>query len=198
MNTRPGLVAPDLQYFMTQLMYTNNGRTIVNKHGFMLYFTLQRPASRASILIRSNDPFTPPEIDLNDFIERIDIETMREGIQVRTRSSSRSHAFDAYRGSEFAPGEQAKSDADLELVLRREVTSNYHLSGTCKMGVDDEAVVDERLRVRGIEAIRVIDASIMPTVVSGNTNAATMMIAEKGAQIIIDGASSRIDILSDR
>jgi choline dehydrogenase len=187
MSTRPGLVAPDLQYFMTQLMYTNNGRTIINKHGFMLYFTLQRPASRGSILIRSADPFTPPEIDLNYFDRRIDIETMREGIKFG-RQLFAQPAFDAYRGREFAPGEQVKSDADLESYLRREVTSNYHLSGTCKMGIDDEAVVDERLRVRGIEALRVIDASIMPNVVSGNTNAATMMIAEKGAQIIIDDA----------
>jgi choline dehydrogenase len=186
-KTRPDVAAPDLQYFMTSILYKNNGRTIINRHGFMLYFTLQRPGSRGSVLIRSADPSDPPLIDVNYFQHPGDIQVMREGIKIG-RELFAQKAFDAYRGEELEPGPAARSDADIEAYIRSEVTSNYHLSGTCKMGHDTAAVVDDRLRVVGIERLRVIDASIMPTIVSGNTNAPTIMIAEKGAQMIIDGA----------
>ncbi len=186
-KTRPDVIAPDLQYFMTNILYTNNGRTIINKHGFMTYFTLQRPGSRGTVKIRSADPAQPPAIDLNYFDDPNDIATMREGIRISRRLFAQP-AFDPYRGEEYQPGAAAQSDADLDAYLRSEVTSNYHLSGTCKMGIDPMAVVDHTLRVRGLDGLRVIDASIMPRVVSGNTNAPTIMIAEKGARMILDAA----------
>lgn len=184
-KTRPDIVAPDLQYFMTNILYTNNGRTIIDKHGFMTYFTLQRPGSRGSVKIRSADPATPPAIDLNYFDDPNDIATMREGIRI-SRTLFAQPAFDPYRGEEYQPGSIARSDAELDAYIRSEVTSNYHLSGTCKMGTDTMAVVDHTLRVRGLDGLRVIDASIMPRIVSGNTNAPTIMIAEKGAEMIMD------------
>jgi choline dehydrogenase len=184
-KTRPDVVAPDLQYFMTNILYTNNGRTIIDKHGFMTYFTLQRPGSRGTIKIRSADPALAPAIDLNYLDDPNDIATLREGIRISRQLFSQP-AFDPYRGEEYQPGAACQSDADLEAYIRREVTSNYHLSGSCKMGNDTMAVVDHRLKVHGLEGLRVIDASIMPRVVSGNTNAPTMMIAEKGAKMILD------------
>ena len=186
-KTRPDIMAPDLQYFMTNILYTNNGRTIIGKHGFMAYFTLQRPGSRGTVKIRSADPREAPAIDLNYFDDPNDIATMREGIRISRRLFAQP-AFDAYRGEEYQPGPSAQSDAELDAYMRSEVTSNYHLSGTCKMGMDPLAVVDHGLRVHGLDGLRVIDASIMPRVVSGNTNAPTIMIAEKGAGMILDAA----------
>lgn len=184
-RTRPGLTAPDLQYFMTNIMYTNNGRTILQHHGFMLYFTLQRPESVGTLKLRSADPLDKPAIDLNYFDREIDRVTMREGIRFGRELFAQA-AFDPYRGREYAPGSDVRSDSQIDDYLRREVTSNYHLSGTCKMGMDNEAVVDPELRVRGVPGLRVVDASIMPMVVSGNTNAPTMMIAEKASDLILE------------
>jgi choline dehydrogenase len=183
-RTRPDVIAPDLQYFMTMLMYEDSGRKIIPEHGFMVVFTLQRPESRGAVKIRSADPCVAPDIDPNYFERAIDLQTMREGVKIG-REIFAQKAFDAYRGSEYAPGAGIVTDTQIDEFVRRTVDSNYHLSGTCKMGVDPQAVVDPQLRVRGIDALRVIDASIMPTVVSGNTNAATIMIAEKGAEFIL-------------
>ena len=188
-KTRPDIVAPDLQYFMTNILYTNNGRTIIDRHGFMTYFTLQRPGSRGTVKIRAADPAVPPAIDPNFLEDPNDIATIREGIRISRRLFAQA-AFDPYRGEEYQPGTAAQSDADLDAYIRSEATSNYHLSCTCKMGNDPLAVVDATLRVRGLESLRVIDASIMPRIVSGNTNAPTIMIAEKGAQMIIDGTKA--------
>jgi choline dehydrogenase len=187
-RTRPELVAPDLQYFMTMLMYEDSGRKIIPEHGFMVVFTLQRPESRGTIMIRSDDPTMAPEIDPNYFDQAIDLQTMREGVKIG-REIFAQEAFDPYRGSEYAPGRDVVTDPQIEAFVRRTVDSNYHLSGTCKMGVDEFAVVDPELRVRGIGGLRVIDASIMPTVVSGNTNAATIMIAEKASDMILGMAA---------
>ncbi|WP_223479659.1 GMC family oxidoreductase [Oricola indica] len=184
-RTRPGLAAPDLQYFMTNIMYTNNGRTILPFHGFMLYFTLQRPESVGSIKLRSANPLDKPLIDLNYFESKADISTLREGIKFG-RELFAQEAFVPYRAEEYAPGQGVRTDAEIDEYLRKEVTSNYHLSGTCKMGVDPDAVVGPDLRVGGIDGLRVADASIMPCVVSGNTNAPTIMIAEKASDLILE------------
>ena len=190
-KTRPDIIAPDLQYFMTNILYTNNGRNIIDKHGFMAYFTLQRPGSRGRVKIRSADPAAAPAIDLNYLDDANDIATIREGIRI-SRQLFAQPAFNPYRGEEYQPGAAAQSDADLDAYIRREITSNYHLSGTCKMGSDTMAVVDHTLRVRGLDGLRVIDASIMPRIVSGNTNAPTMMIAEKGAEMVVEGVKSAV------
>ena len=147
--------------------------------------TLQRPGSRGTVKIRAPDPASPPAIDLNYFDDPNDIAALREGIRI-SRELFAQPAFDPYRGEEYQPGAAAKSNEELDAYIRSEVTSNYHLSGTCKMGNDPLAVVDHTLRVRGLDALRVIDASIMPRIVSGNTNAPTIMIAEKGAQMILE------------
>jgi choline dehydrogenase len=98
-------------------------------------------------------------------------------------------SFDDIRGEELAPGVKSRSDADMESFVRRTASTTWHPVGTCKMGNDEMAVLDDRLRVRGVEALRVVDASIMPTIVSGNTHAPTVMIAEKAADIIRNRSS---------
>ncbi len=186
-RTQPRLIAPDLQYFMTMLMYEDSGRHIIPEHGYMVVFTLQRPESRGSVMIRSADPTVAPDIDPNYFDREVDLHTMRDGVKIG-REIFAQPGFDTFRGPEYAPGPDVRTDAEIEDWVRRNVDSNYHLSGSCKMGQDEAAVVDDRLRVRGLEGLRVADASIMPAVVSGNTNAATIMIAERAADFVI-GAS---------
>ena len=183
-RTRPGLVAPDLQYFMTMLMFEDSGRRIIPEHGYMVVFSLQRPESRGSVMIRSADPTVAPDIDPNYFEREVDLHTMRDGVKIG-REIFAQPGFDAFRGTEYAPGAEVRTDAEIEDWVRRNVDSNYHLTGSCKMGQDETAVVDDRLRVRGLEGLRVADASIMPTVVSGNTNAATIMIAERAADFVV-------------
>jgi choline dehydrogenase len=122
------------------------------------------------VKIRSADPAAPPAIDLNYCDDPNDIAPIREGIRISRRLFAQP-AFAPYRGEEYQSGVAAQSDAELDAYIRSEVTFNYHLSGTCKMGSDPLAVVDHMLRVRGLEGLPVIDVSIMPRVVSGNTNA---------------------------
>ena len=109
---------------------------------------------------------------------------MREGAKL-SREILRQPAFDPYRGVEIQPGDNCVSDTDIDAFVRAEANSAYHVCGTCKMGSDDRAVVDPTLTVRGITGLRVVDASIMPTVVSGNLNSPTIMIAEKAADLIL-------------
>jgi choline dehydrogenase len=183
-RTRKSIAAPDIQFFMINIMYTQNGRHIIDKHGFMPYFTLQRPQSRGTIQIRSSDPNEAPRIDFNYFERTIDLDTMREGIKIG-RDLISQEPFSNFRGEEYAPGKSVTSDQGIEAYIRRWVDSNYHLAGTCKMGSDAMSVVDERLRLRGLTRLRIADASIMPTVVSGNTNASCIMIGEKAAAAIL-------------
>ncbi|MHC2437191.1 choline dehydrogenase [Bradyrhizobium sp. USDA 4451] len=184
LKSQPDLVAPDLQYFFVLLMYSDHGRQITNEHGFMAYFNIARPESRGTIKIRSADPRQHPSIQPNYLEAQKDRANMRDGIRIG-RDIIAQKAFDPYRGEEYAPGPRANSDADVDAYVRQTAETIYHPVGTCKMGSDPLAVVDDRLRVHGIEGLRVIDASIMPRLVSGNTNAPTIMIAEKAADFIL-------------
>jgi choline dehydrogenase len=182
-RTRPELLAPDLQYHFVMGLYSDHGRKLAWKHGFMSYFNMSRPESRGEIRLASADPLAHPLIDPNYLSAEADLHALREGLRI-SRDVFRQPAFDAYRGAEIAPGEAVTANADLDAYIRATAETIYHPVGTCKMGADDMAVVDHTLRVRGIDALRVIDASIMPHLVSGNTNAPTMMIAEKAADMI--------------
>jgi choline dehydrogenase len=183
-KSRPDIVAPDLQYFFVLLIYSDHGRKIANEHGFMAYFNLARPESRGTILVRSSDPQQHPLIQPNYLQAAADVRIMRDGIKIG-REIIAQRAFDPYRGEEYGPGPQAKTDAEIDAYVRATAETIYHPVGTCKMGSDPLAVVDDRLRVHGIDRLRVVDASIMPRLVSGNTNAPTIMIAEKGADFIL-------------
>ncbi len=188
-KTRPELVAPNLQYHFIMIMYDDHGRHIIPEHGFMPYFNVARPESRGSIRIRSTDPRVHPDIQPNYFEQPDDLRVMRDGIKI-SRDIVAQAAFDPYRGTEYAPGADVRTDDEIDNYLRAKVESIYHPVGTCKMGSDAMAVVDDRLRVHGVEGLRVVDASVMPTLVTGNTNAPTIMIAEKASDFIRSEAGS--------
>jgi choline dehydrogenase len=187
-KSRPEAADPDLQYHFVMVLYNDHGREILPKHGFMSYFNLSRPESRGTISLRSADPFTHPVIEPNYLSAEADLRVLRAGIKI-SRDVVGQKAFDPYRGAEFAPGPAVKTDAEIDAYIRQNSETLYHPVGTCKMGQDDEAVVDEQLRVRGVEGLRVVDASIMPRLVSGNTNAPTIMIAEKASDMILGKAA---------
>jgi len=151
--------------------------------GFTFAPTLVNPQSRGSISLRSNDPFAPASIVANYLAEEADFEVLVGGIKL-ARELVKMPAFDSFRDAEVAPGSACQTDADIRAFISRYASTLFHPVGTCKMGSDNQAVVDDRLRVRGISGLRVADASIMPHVVSANTHAACVMIGEKAADLI--------------
>jgi choline dehydrogenase len=161
--------------------------------GFMTSVCQLRPESRGFVRIKSSDPRVPPAIQPRYLTSRLDRETAVDGLKLMRRVMMQP-AMHRYIAEEFAPGPQCASDAELLEYARATGTTTYHPTSTCRMGSDAAAVVDERLRVRGLDGLRVIDGSIMPTVVSGNTNAAVVMIAEKGADMLLQDAGARVPL----
>ena len=137
-----------------------------------------RPESRGYISLKNLDPSTPPIIQPNYFSTEYDRKTMIKAFKI-SRDIIFQKAFDDFRGKEINPGENVQTDDQIEEFIRANAETIYHPVGTCKMGSDNLSVVDDKLRVHGLENLRVIDASIMPTLVGGNTNAPTVMIADK-------------------
>jgi len=180
---RLGAATPDIQYHFIPLQIVDHARTMLDGHGVTLHACCLRPQSRGEIRLASADPLHPPVIDPNYLAAEYDLKVLIEGIR-RGREILSAPAFKPWLTEERLPGAALKSDAELESFIRATGETEYHPVGTCKMGSDPMAVVDDRLRVRGLERLRVIDASIMPTLVSGNTNAPTIMIAEKGAAMM--------------
>jgi choline dehydrogenase len=186
LRTRADLPAPDLQYHFGPVWYLNHGFDRPPGHGFSIGPTLIRPASRGRLRLRSNFPMEPPLIEPNYLAHESDVHTLIFGIELARRIAAAA-SFDRYRGAEKFPGRQVSSRADIGGYVRGAAETTYHPVGTCKMGGDAMAVVDSSLLVRGIEALRVVDASVMPLIPSGNTNAPTIMIAEKAADMIRHG-----------
>ena len=182
-RSRDGLKVPDIQLLFGPAYYRGHGLVRRKEHCFGFGPTLIAPGSRGSISLRSTNPLEAPAIRANYLSTDADMRTMIEGVKL-SRRIAHTRAFDPYRGQEIHPGASMTTDADIAEFLRNEVETLYHPVGTCKMGTDMLAVVDARLRVRGIEHLRVVDASVMPTVPTGNTNAPTVMIAEKAADMI--------------
>ncbi len=183
LRSREGLEYPDIQYHFVNLMYEDHGRKIIQYEGLMSSANVSRPASRGTIHIASSDPLVAPLIDPNYFSDPEDMRVMRASIRI-SRELLQDPAFDEFRGEEYAPGAHLRTDGELDEYIRSTAASVYHPVGTCRIGKDPLAVVDSDLRVHGIGGLRVVDASVMPTIVSGNTNAPTMMIAEKASAMI--------------
>jgi choline dehydrogenase len=182
-SSRKDLKAPDTQLLFGPAYYRGHGLMRRKEHCFGFGPTLITPDSRGSISLRSANPLDAPAIRANYLSTDADMRTMIEGVRL-SRRIAHTRAFDPYRGQELHPGANATSDADIAEFLRNEVETLYHPVGTCKMGNDPLAVVDSHLRVHGIARLRVVDASVMPTIPAGNTNAPTVMIAEKAADMI--------------
>ena len=183
-RTRPELETPDVQYHIMPASFADPQKRILDKFPGISCAPCQlRPESRGSIHIESAEPLAPPTVRPNFLSTQLDRDTIVAGMRIGRRLMQAA-ALDAYRGSEIKPGEDVDTDEALLEHARQTGATVYHPVGTCKMGSDDQAVVDAELQVHGLAGLRVVDASIMPTVTSGNTNAPTIMIAEKAADMI--------------
>ncbi|XP_005099797.1 uncharacterized protein LOC101846429 [Aplysia californica] len=184
-RSRAGLDQPNLQYHFLPSTVNDHGRKMGSCHAYQVHIGPMRPTSRGSVTIKSKDPREHPKIVFNYLSTQEDIEEFRAGITL-TREIFAQKAFDKYRGPELAPGADIQTDEQIDAFARRMADSAYHPSCTNKMGSPDDpmAVVDPSARVIGLEGLRVVDASIMPQVVSGNLNGPTIMVAEKAADII--------------
>ena len=184
-KSTPDEAVPDLQFQFVPARMRNHGLDFgyLCGDGYSLHVCQLRPKSRGEVTITSTDPFKPVSISPRFLSHPDDLETMLKGVKW-TRKIMGAHAFDAYRGVNMVPGDQVTSDADLRQFIRDKAESIYHPVGTCKMGHDALAVVDDELRVHGLQGLRVVDASVMPLLVGGNTTAPTVMIAEKASDLI--------------
>ena len=182
-RTEPGLERPDIQHIFVATHQGKPGRLLAWGHGFRITTVLVRPKSRGNIRLASARLQDPPVINFDFFSDPSDMEVLIRGIK-DARKILMAPAFDYYRGEAVWPAASVQTDEQLREFVREFSSTVFHPVGTCKMGRDDMAVVDERLRLRGIAGLRVVDASIMPSVTTGNTNAPTMAIAEKGADMI--------------
>lgn len=183
-KTRPDLAKPDVQLHFIPAFMLDHAREVGPGHGMMLHACQLRPESRGFVSLNSANPLAAPLIQPNFLSAENDINVMVDAIKI-ARKIFASPAFKSVIGAEYAPGEGVSSDAEIANYIRRAGETIYHPVGTCKMGVDEMAVVDPQLRVNGLQNLRVVDASIMPNLVGGNTNAATIMIAEKTADLIL-------------
>jgi len=189
-RTRPELETPDVQYFFVHASYANAADRVLDKRpGMTIGVTQLRPRSRGHIHAVSPDPLTPPRISPRFLTDDVDCETFAAGMRM-AREIMAQAPMRAYLGEEMNPGPDCRSDADLIAFARATGQTIYHPVGTCAMGEGPGAVVDPRLRVHGVAGLRVADASVMPHLVSANTQAAVMMIAEKAADMILADASS--------
>ncbi len=186
LKSRPDLDRPDLQVHCVLAVMQNHGKTVVERDGFTFHVCQLRPESRGRVGLRSSDPFDDPAIFANYLSAEEDRRALREGVRMM-REVARQPALDPYRSEELFPGEHIQSDEAVDAWIRATAETIYHPVGTCRMGGDGDpmAVVDAQLRVRGLKGLRVVDASVMPTLVGGNTNAPTIMIAEKAADMIL-------------
>ncbi len=191
LRTRPDLATPDVQFHFLIFSADAAGATLHPFPGFMASVCQLRPDSRGFVRIKSSDPSVPPAIQPRYLSARTDCDCVTDGMKLLRRVMNQP-VMRKYIAEERAPGPNCASDADLLAFARETGTTVYHPTSTCRMGSDPNAVVDERLRVRGFERLRVIDASIMPTVVSGNTNAAAVMIGEKGADMVLADARASV------
>ncbi len=188
LKSRPDLEIPDLQLHFVNAIMNDHGRAKPDRHGFTLHVCQLRPASKGYIALKSLDPFQPPLIQPNYLAVQSDRDALRAGVKIARRIFAQS-SFDPYRGPEMAPGAHIQTDSEIDAWIGRSAETIYHPVGTAKMGTDAMAVVDAQLKVRGIEGLRVVDASVMPTLVGGNTNAPTIMIAEKASDMILGKAA---------
>jgi choline dehydrogenase len=182
-RSRAGVRHPDLQYHFLPIAADYDGKEKIDQHGFQLHVGPMRPTSTGSVRLKSADPREHPAIGFNYMQTEADRTEMRAAVRL-TREILAQKAFDPFRGDELRPGKGVVSDDEIDAFVRARAESAYHPSCSCAMGETGDAVVDGELRVRGVEALRVVDASVMPAVVSGNLNAPTIMIGEKAADLI--------------
>ncbi len=191
LRTHPGNDRPDIQYVFKPAIH-EAGRFLPRAHGFTLMPILLRPRSRGRLELASPRVEDKPILHPHFLDDRADVDALIRGVRLG-RQILEAPALARFRGRELSPGPSRRSDAEIEDFLRSTVATSFHPVGTCKMAPasDPESVVDARLNVRGVERLRVADASIMPTIIGGNTNAAAMMIGERGAAFAMEDAANK-------
>lgn len=187
-RSAPDETFPDLQLHFVIGKLVDHGRKTVFGHGYSCHVCLLRPKSRGTLTLDSADPFAPPRIDPNFLSDADDLRRLVRGFKAM-RHILEQPALAGFRGRELATSAGARDDAAIEAFIRNHADTIYHPVGTCRMGSGPRDVVDAQLRVHGIAALRVVDASIMPSIVGGNTNAPVIMIGEKAADLIQQAAS---------
>jgi len=187
LKSRPDLETPDLQFHFIAALMFDHTRKKADRHGYMAHVCQLRPESRGYISLKSSDPLAAPLIQPNYLEADEDRRALREGVKL-AREVFAQKAFDAYRGPELMPGAHVMRDEQIDLFVRKTAETIYHPVGSAKMGTGADCVVDPSLRVHGLQGLRIVDASIMPSLVSGNTNAPTIMIAEKASDMILGRA----------
>ena len=185
----PESPAPELQYHFGPDWFIRHGFADPEGHGFTILVGLVGTKSVGELKLSSSDPFATPLIDLACLTHEDDVDVLLQGIRL-AREIAAASAFDDFRGDEFLPGSGLQSDSDIIEFIREFATTIYHPVGTCKMGHDNMAVVNNRLQVQGIAGLRVADASIMPFIINANTNAPCIMIGEKAADMILSSTSA--------
>lgn len=184
LKSRPGLEMPDIQLHVVNAIMMDHANYQPTEDGYTVHACQLRPESTGTVLLKSADPFDHPAIDPNHLATEEDRRAMRESVKM-VREVCRQAALQPYTGDEVMPGAGTVSDADIDAFIRAKGETIYHPVGTVAMGMSAEAPVDGELKVRGVEGLRVVDASVMPTLVGGNTNAPTIMVAEKAADMIL-------------
>jgi choline dehydrogenase len=187
LKTREGLDRPDIQLHLVNAMMREHGNYDYKKDGFTIHSCQLRPESRGTVMIQSSDPFEHPAIDPNYLATEGDRITMRESVRMM-RDIAGQNALAPLRGAEALPGQDVQTDEEIDTFIRTYGETIYHPVGTVAMGIHDADPVDGELRVRGVEGLRMVDASVMPTLIGGNTNAPTIMVAEKAADMILGKA----------
>jgi choline dehydrogenase len=184
-RSRAGISYPDIQFHFLPMAVAYDGSTLAREHGFQTHAGPMRSKSRGSVRLKSPDPAEPPRIQFNYMSHPEDWIETRACVRL-TREIFAQRAFDPYRGREIQPGADCVSDDAIDAFVRDHIDTAYHPSCTCKMGssTDPLAVTDPETRVIGVEALRVVDSSIMPSITNGNLNAPTIMLAEKAADMI--------------
>lgn len=184
LKSREGLEMPDLQLHLVNAIMMNHGNHQPTEDGFTVHACQLRPESRGTVMLKTADPFDHPAIDPNYLATEEDRRALRESVKM-VREVCRQAALGPYKGDEIMPGAGVVSDADVDAFIRSKGETIYHPVGTVSMGTGASSPVDGELKVRGIEGLRVVDASVMPTLIGGNTNAPTIMVAEKAADMIL-------------
>jgi choline dehydrogenase len=186
------LEVPDLQMFLNPALVGRIDQGLLKllprEHGFSIFVNQGRPWSRGRVTLASTDPRANPRVFGNYFSDRRDLDVLARGAE-RLRELAKAKALAPYVEREFLPGPEVRTRTELEAHIRANCSNHWHVSGTCRMGGDDRAVLDARLRVRGIDGLRVADGSVMPTLVNGNTAAPIIMIGEKCAQMVREDAA---------
>lgn len=188
-RSNPTLEEPDLEFHFGPVAFDGHGLKPYPGHAFTFGPVLVNPRSRGRVLATTADPTVGPRIEVGVLTEPEDLDALISGVEIAREIASQT-PLEGFRGHEVLPGPDVQTRDQLVDYVRRKVELLYHPAGTCRMGSDEGAVVDHQLRVRGLDGLRVVDASVMPTVTSGNTNAPTLMIAERASRMILETQSS--------